>query len=167
MNDELTVIHREIIDLLPRLRRFAYSLTGNQDDADDLCQATTEKVLKNADKWNDNKQFDHWVFRIAKNLWIDQFRAKKVRGHNIDIDSITENLNELSHNEPETNLLLRQVLSKMEDLTEDQRLLIGLIAIEGYSYKDAADILEIPVGTVMSRLSRARTVLVSAINLKD
>lgn len=163
MSDKFEQIRDEVIILLPRLRRFAYSLTSDRNIGDDLTQAAIERALSRAHQWDENKQIDLWIFKIAKNLWLDQLRAQKVRGPTVDIGSVADMLDDGSQAEVETKLFVDEVRNKMEDLPDQQRIVLSLVAIEGYSYKEVAEILEIPVGTVMSRLSRARVALVAAL----
>ncbi|HEC00513.1 MAG TPA: RNA polymerase sigma factor [Sphingomonadales bacterium] len=149
----------DIVALLPRLRRYCYSLTGSAVDADDLLQNTVEKALSKYDQFQQGTDLDRWMFRMCKNLWIDEWRSRRVRGHTIDpMDS---------QNEPwidgetvqENKLGLRDVQTAMDKLHEEQRIIVFLIIVEGYSYKEAATFLSLPIGTVMSRLARARKAL--------
>ena len=144
----------KLLAALPHVRRFAISLSGNHADGDDLLQATVERVLKKGAP--DNVDMKKWMFRICKNIWIDGYRAKKVRekaalGQDITI-----------HDQPDgeavimDRLKLKEVTTAMKTIPDDQRIVLSLIAIEGMSYKEAAKMLEIPIGTIMSRLARAR-----------
>jgi RNA polymerase sigma-70 factor (ECF subfamily) len=99
------------------------------------------------------------MYRIIRNIWIDQLRASKVRGVMVDLDMAPEAMGEDGRDVMESRLTLRQVLKAMDKLPPQQRLLIALVCFEGVSYQDAANILEIPIGTVTSRLVRARRTL--------
>lgn len=156
-----------IVDLLPRLRRFAYSLTGEMDRADDLVQETCARALTNAAQWQAGTRLDSWMYRIAQNCWFDQMRAKKVRGEVVDIDGFTELAGCDGREVVEHRQTLAAVSAKLSQLPRDQQLLVGLICLDGMSYKEAAAALELPIGTVMSRLARARASLSQALDLRD
>lgn len=146
------------------LRRFAISVAGNVSDGDDLLQGTVERILSR--EVPSKVDMKKWAFRICKNLWIDQYRARQVRqnashdlgmefGKHIDGETIAH-----------SKLLLAKAKDLILSLPDEQRTVMTLIAIEGYSYKEASEILEIPVGTIMSRLSRARATLSRQMNSK-
>lgn len=150
----------DIVALLPRLRRFALTLTRHEDDADDLTQATVEKALLRAGSWRPDTRLDSWLFKIMQNHWIDQTRARASRGGTpVDLDMIPDPSGEDGRQVTEVRLQLRAALDAVLALPDDQRLVVGLVLIEGLPYRDAAEVLGIPVGTVMSRLSRARAAL--------
>ena len=161
MSTDLVQFRKGIVDLLPRLRRFTFSLTSDRDDGDDLAQATVERALQKAELWDSSKKLDLWLFRIAKNMWIDQYRSDRAKGQILDLNMDSEKIYDETEASNETKLLVEQVMKQIQLLPDDQRLVLNLVAIEGYSYKDTAKILEIPIGTVMSRLSRARATLAS------
>lgn len=150
---------RDLIALIPRLRRFAGALTGNLADADDVTQATLERAMRNFDQWQDGTRLDRWLFTIARNIWIDtRRRAHNARGHD-DIWEMVDLPGDDGPTEIERRAVQRSVRAAVQDLPEDQRILIATIVLEGWSYREAADMLNIPIGTVMSRLSRAKAVL--------
>ena len=148
-----------IIEFLPRLRRFAYALTGNMDQGDDLVQETCVRALSRIEQWQPGTRLDSWMYRIAQNLWLDKVRSNKVRGHVVDIDSMPELTSHDGRAVTESRLTLQEVAAGMDRLPEEQRVLVTLVCIEGLSYKDAAETLGVPIGTVMSRLARARRAL--------
>lgn len=150
----------ELLEILPRLRRFSHSLTCDPNAGDDLAQATVERALSRIETWDETRPLQFWVFKIAKNLWYDQLRAQKVRGHTENIDDLPDVIEDKHQADMETSQLLKEVREKMRELPQDQHIVLVLVAIEGYSYKEAAAMLDLPIGTVMSRLSRARTTLV-------
>jgi RNA polymerase sigma-70 factor, ECF subfamily len=150
---------RELVDLLPRLRRFAMSLTGRADEADDLVQAACERALKAQDQYEAGTRLDAWLFRIVRNLWIDQIRKRKSEGVREDIDEMPEVSGEDGRQVATTRLTARDVGAALARLPVEQREVIRLVCIEEASYKDAAEQLGVPIGTVMSRLSRARLAL--------
>ena len=165
MNGKTEQLQTGLIELLPELRRFAYSLTCDRHAADDLTQSALERALTKASAWDSSRPLKFWVFRIARNLWLDQLRAEKVRGNTEDIDDKGVDIADDRLAAMHTTQELREVMDKMRELPEDQRLVLALVAVEGYSYKEAAELLDIPVGTVMSRLSRARKTLIEHFNL--
>ena len=165
MNGKTEQLQTGLIELLPELRRFAYSLTCDRDAADDLTQSALERALTKASAWDSSRPLKFWVFRIARNLWLDQLRAEKVRGNIEDIDDEGVDIADDRLAAMHTTQELREVTNKMRELPEDQRAVLALVAMEGYSYKEAAELLDIPVGTVMSRLSRARKTLIEHFDL--
>lgn len=145
-----------IVALLPRLRRFCAALTRNGDAGDDLCQATIERALERADQFEPGTRLDSWMYRIARNILIDSVRRRQTRGSEIDIDGAFDIAGDDGVAIVEGRSELARAEVAMARLPAEQRSLIALVAIDGQSYRDAADILEIPIGTVMSRLARAR-----------
>lgn len=150
---------RDLIAVVPKLRRFAMSLTGNMADGDDLVQSACEKALRNQDQFHPGTRFDSWMYRIIQTLWLDDLRKRKVRGRSIDPADIEIGDEGKAARLPEDRLALSQAAQAMKTLPEPQRLVLSLVAVEGLSYKEAAEVLEVPIGTVMSRLSRAREAL--------
>ena len=156
---------QQILDALPHIRRFAISLSKCQADGDDLLQATVERVL-NKDV-PENVDMKKWMFRICKNIWIDEIRSRQIRQKAIENQNITIHDRPESEKEIMDKLKLAQVTAAMNKLPDEQRTVLSLIAIEGYSYKDVAEILETPIGTVMSRLARARKNLAAQFSDSD
>ena len=156
-------IRREIVALLPRLRRFGYALTGNMADGDDLVQATVERALSRIDQWQPGTRLDSWMFRIAQNMWRDRLRAQKVRGPTVDPADFQHVAGEDGNRVVEERLMLAKVRETIAQLPTEQREVVALVLVEGQSYQEAADMLSIPIGTVMSRLSRARKTLQKAL----
>lgn len=154
----LDTIRMRMTAALPRLRRFALSLAGNQADADDLVQDTVERALRNLHKWKPDTKLESWMFRIAQNLWIDQVRARKVRA----ADPLENNDVALDGaRDAEARLTFADTARALRQLPEEQRVVVALVLIEGVAYREAADILGVPIGTVTSRLARAREALAS------
>ncbi len=158
---------RDLVDLVPRLRRFAYALSGSRDVGDDLVQSACERALKNAAQFVPGTRMDSWMFRIIQNLWLDQRRRLRVRGAQIDPDLVVLSDEGLGARQAEDRATLDKVRATVDALPEDLRLVLALVALEGHSYREAADILEIPIGTVMSRLSRARAQLLPLVHTPD
>lgn len=146
---------QRISSFLPRLRRFAYALTGNLDDGDDLVQDTCLRALSRIDQWEPGTQLESWMFRIARNAWIDKVRQEQNRGEHAAVEALDLVGSDGRHT-TEIHSELRAVSRAIRTLPSDQQLLVALVCVDGQSYKAASDILGIPVGTVMSRLARAR-----------
>ncbi len=146
----------DLIELLPRLRRFAISLTGSRDRADDLVQTACEKALRNASSWQPGTRFDAWMFRITRNAFIDSLRKLKTAGPQLDIDDYAELIGGQGEPDVVAKMTLDEVWKGIGKLSVDQREVLLLTCVEEMSYAEAAEVLDIPVGTVMSRLARAR-----------
>lgn len=154
--------HKEVLaglePLFPRLWRYCLALTGKTDRADDLAQAACVRALEKSNLYQSGTRLDLWLLRLTQRLWLNELRHEAIRrgGGILAIDEI-----ELSdgRGNPETNLLAREVLLEVMNLPEAQRTTVLLIYVEGYSYKEGAEILSIPIGTVMSRLAAARSKL--------
>ena len=152
-----------MIALLPRLRRFALTLTRNPADADDLAQSAIERALSRLDTWKEDSRLDSWLFKIMQNHWIDQVRAKRVRGAEASDFDLALLAGDDGREIAETRLTLKATLEAVMRLPDEQRAAMLLVVVDGFSYREAADILEIPIGTVMSRLSRARQSLEASV----
>jgi RNA polymerase sigma-70 factor, ECF subfamily len=144
--------------LLPRLWRFALRLAGDKHDAEDLVQRACLRALERRHQLQAGTVILSWLFSIMHTVWLNEVRARKVRNHaSLQWDEeLTETLVDCTSVDPETNALYQQVIAAVARLPEAQRAVMLLVAVEGLSYREAADILSIPVGTVMSRLARAR-----------
>jgi RNA polymerase sigma-70 factor (ECF subfamily) len=145
-----------MVELLPRLRRFAVALTGDLDQADDLVQETCARALSRIGQYQEGTRLDSWMYRIAQNLWLDRARARKVRGEQVAVDVAEALPGTDGRDVMESRLTLDAVNAAMAHLPDEQRVLIALVCVDGLSYKEAADITQTPIGTVMSRLARAR-----------
>jgi RNA polymerase sigma-70 factor, ECF subfamily len=155
--DETT--RQALIALIPRLRRFARVLTGNLADADDVVQACLEKAMLNLDQWQPGTRLDAWVFRIARNSWIDDRRRAHNRMGHDDIGEMIDLAGEDGVAVAEASAEARMVRAAVDRLPPEQRDVVALVMLEEFSYRDAADALGLPIGTVMSRLSRAKAAL--------
>ena len=151
---------QELLALLPRLRRFARGLAQNAADADDLCQAALERALKSREQWQAGTRLDSWMYRITRNIWIDNRRAATRRCVHSDIDDGVMQIADDSHARMEASMELNDVDRAMEKLPDEQREAVILVLVEGYAYREAAEILEVPIGTLTSRLVRGREALV-------
>jgi RNA polymerase sigma-70 factor (ECF subfamily) len=152
-------IHSRLVAFLPRLRRFCHGLTGNADLGDDLLQATFERVLDRIDQWQAGTNLESWVFRIASNLNIDRLRAQQVRGVPVEISEANElgGDDELARLEARSELEMAN--AALAAMPAELSAVVAAVVIDGQSYREAADMLDIPIGTVMSRLSRARKII--------
>ena len=153
----------ELAALLPRLRRFAHALSRNPADADDLGQATIERALRSRDQWQPGTRLDSWLYRIMRNLWIDTVRA---RGRREKIEAPAELADRIGEDPREAidaAIDLQRIMDSMEQLPGEQREVVALILIEGFGYRETAEILDLPIGTVSSRLVRGRTALLAMV----
>jgi RNA polymerase sigma-70 factor (ECF subfamily) len=154
-------LEREIVDLLPRLRRLARALARDAADADDLVQLTVERGLTRRGQWVPGTRLDSWMFRIMKNAWIDEARARSRRAAVLAPEEAGEQVGDDGSAQMEARLAAREVEAAMRRLPDEQRLAVALVLVEGLSYKDAADVLEVPQGTLTSRLVRGRAALLA------
>jgi RNA polymerase sigma-70 factor (ECF subfamily) len=141
--------------LLPRVWRFCLVLSGDRSVADDLAQATCLRALEREDQFQPGTRLDRWIFRIAQTVWLNQLRADKVRRGGGLVPVEQAGLVDAS-SDAEANLFANEVFSQVMALPEAQRSVVLLVYVEGYLYKEAAEHLDVPVGTVMSRLASAR-----------
>jgi RNA polymerase sigma-70 factor, ECF subfamily len=148
----------QLIAVLPRLRRFARGLTGSATEADDLVQAACERALARQHQFQEGTRFDSWMFRIVQTVWIDHIRAREVRKEDREVAEERLGSDE-SVRRVEARLALDEVRRAVERLPPDQRTALLLVTVDGLSYKEAAEVVRVPVGTIMSRLARARIAL--------
>ena len=149
---------RELIHLLPRLRRFARTLTQDTADADDLVQSACERAITRFGQWQPGTRLDAWVYTMMRNLWISELRKRKVRTGQGTVDSATAELASPTIS-AEDMTFAGQVSRMVHMLPDGLSSVLLLVGIEEHSYSETAEILDIPIGTVMSRLSRARATL--------
>lgn len=152
---------RELTELLPRLRRFAHALSRNAADADDLTQATVERALRSRHQWQSGSRLDSWLYRIMRNLWIDTARARtrKERHEAPEEEALT--VGEDPRDALETSFELKRAMAAMDRLPDEQREVVALILLEGFGYREVSEMLDLPIGTVSSRLVRGRTALLA------
>lgn len=155
--DDMT--KQELIALIPRLRRFARALTGNMADADDVVQASLEKAMTSFNQWQLGTQLDRWLFRIARNTWIDDRRRAQNRMGHDDIGEMIDLAGDDGVATAEQSAEARMVRGAVDRLPPELRDVVALVMLEEFSYREAADMLDVPIGTVMSRLSRAKAAL--------
>lgn len=153
MTPEEQQFRAELVSLLPRLRRFGRAITRHREDADDLVQVAVERALTRREQWEPGTRMLSWMFKIMNNAWIDEVRARTRRdqifapeeaGAHVGISPMDDHLNTLA------------VRRAIERLNDEQRIAVGLVLVEGLPYKEAAEVLGVPIGTVTSRLARAR-----------
>lgn len=152
-------VRRELVLLLPRLRRFAYALAGDSVRGDDLVQEGCARAFASLSSFQPGTRLDAWMYRIIRNVWLNTIRASRARGEVVDLDDTPEPAGEDGRDVTESRLTLNRVLHAMGKLPREQQELITLVCIEGVSYQEAAKILDIPLGTVTSRLARGRRAL--------
>jgi len=153
MTPEEQQFRAELVSLLPRLRRFGRAIARHREDADDLVQVAVERALTRREQWEPGTRMLSWMFKIMNNAWIDEVRARTRRdqifapeeaGEHVGVSPMDDHLNALA------------VRKAIERLNDEQRIAVGLVLVEGLPYKDAAEVLGVPIGTVTSRLARAR-----------
>lgn len=146
----------QLIAFLPNMRRFALSLSRAPDIADDLVQQACERALANAASFEPGTRFDAWIFRIIRNLWIDRTRRQKTAGPSEDVYERQDLVGEDGQQVVDARQALTSVKEALDAMPEEQRAIVMLVCVDDLSYRDAAEVLGVPVGTVMSRLARAR-----------
>lgn len=155
MKGSRTEVEAGLEDNLTRLWRFGLTLSGDRAQADDLVQATCVRALERSHQFKPGTRINSWLFRILLSIWRNTTRAQAVRRGQGLIDVADAHL-ESRDCDGETRHFLLQTLETIEALPEGQRAVMVLIGVEGLTYAEAADALDIPIGTIMSRLSSAR-----------
>lgn len=153
------IMRHQLVALLPRLRRFAMTLAKDTDRADDLIQAACERALTRFDQLRQGTRLDSWLYRIIYTQWIDNLRRKKTRSAKL---TLLTNESRSMNPETDTGSHLDTALdlqNALETLPEEHQAALMLVSVEGYSYAEAASVLEVPAGTVASRVARARNML--------
>ncbi|MCC6983848.1 MAG: RNA polymerase sigma factor [Bauldia sp.] len=153
-------IRHQIILLLPRLRRFARGLTGSAAEADDLVQGACERALRAIGSWQPGTRLDSWLFRILRNLWIDDLRRRRIA---VSSEGPIDPPGEDGRTVTEARIDLGRVRERIAELPPAQREVLVLVCIEDLSYREAAAVLDVPIGTIMSRLARARQALAASL----
>ena len=161
-------LHAELAALLPRLRRFARVIVWRREDADALVQTALARALARSGQWQAGTRLDSWMFRIIKNAWVDEVRGRlgheRAPGlpaqdeHAHAADASAESLQQDMGQQDVT------IVRAVAMLSDDERLVIGLVLADGLPYKDAAEVLDLPVATLASRLLRAREALQSLLS---
>ncbi|WP_158817604.1 RNA polymerase sigma factor [Methylocapsa sp. S129] len=143
---------------LARLWRYGLVLSGARDVADDLVQATCVRAIERADQFQPGTQLDRWLFSILRSIWLNELRSRRVREGGGFVDASEALVVDGGH-QIETNIFAAQVLREVGGLPEAQREAVLLVYVEGLSYREAAEVLAAPIGTIMSRLAAARLTL--------
>lgn len=157
----------KLVAFLPNLRRYAIALCRSADRADDLVQLTCERAIANAGSFEPGSRFDAWLFRILRNLWIDQLRRQKTAGPSEDIADHEDRLGADPRDMLDARAMLSAAWAGIERLPAEQREVLVLVCVEEFSYRDAADTLGVPIGTVMSRLARARAAIAAQLGIES
>ena len=150
-----------LMNELTGLKRFSASLTGDRDDADDLLQLTVERVLERG--MPTDAHAGKWAYRVCRNLWLDELRAREVRSRFAKAEVVSNSDLGVSDAGGLERLEFERVDQAINTLSEEQRTVLLLVAVEGRSYAEVAEVLDIPIGTVMSRVARARRSLAEKI----
>jgi RNA polymerase sigma-70 factor (ECF subfamily) len=148
---------------VPRLRRFAHALSRDPADADDLTQMTLERALVARHQWQPGTRLDSWLYRIMRNLWIDTARARARKAKLEAPPEAAEAVGMDPRPAVEAAVDLQRVMLAMDRLPDEQREVVALILIEGFGYREAAELLDLPIGTVSSRLVRGRVALLEMV----
>jgi RNA polymerase sigma-70 factor (ECF subfamily) len=149
-------INNDIAALLPRLRRFARTIVYNREDADDLVQIAVERALGRSAQWQPGTRLDSWIFRIMKNAWIDEVRSRIRRDNLFAPEEAGEHVGDQAAEAQQQRMAIEKAVGM---LSEEHRMVVALVLVDGMPYKEASEVLEIPIGTLTSRLVRARTAL--------
>lgn len=153
------LIRADIAAALPRLRRFARALTGQVADADDIVQIALERALTRADQFQPGTKLEAWLFSIVRNAWIDEARARTRRAKIFAPAEDGERVGHDATDDVHAKLEADDVWAAMRKLPEEQREAVALVCVEGLAYREAADALGVPIGTLTSRLARGREAL--------
>jgi RNA polymerase sigma-70 factor (ECF subfamily) len=156
----------QLVALLPVMRRFARSLTGSAEEGDDVVQSACERALERAGQYQPGTRFDSWMYRIVQTVWIDRMRLKSRLEQGVEPAELARYPDRDSVQATEDKVALAEARRIIAKLPPDQRAVLVLVTVEGLGYRQAAQVLGIPIGTVMSRLSRARIALARAIEEK-
>ena len=154
----------DLLEHIPRLRRFARGLTANAADADDLVQGTLERALEKSQQWTPGTNLRAWLLTILYNLFVSDYRRRQTaRDWAMTLATYRREANPVQE-EQIARLRLKDMEVALQKLPEDQRSIVLLVALEGLSYQETAELLDVPIGTVRSRLSRGRQELRRALN---
>ena len=160
----MSEIHCLIEQEIPRLRRYARALTRNADRADDLVQDTLTRAIAKAHLWQPGTDIRAWLFTIMHNQNVNKVR-RAIRDHaNVDVDECAKLV---ATTDPTASRQLRELERALAQMLEEQRQVVLLVGLEGMSYEDAAAILNVPIGTIRSRLSRGRDVLRKLLDMDE
>lgn len=156
MSQAIETVRSQLPALLPRLRRFARAIAKNPHDADDIVQIALERALTRFEQWNPEQRLESWMFGIIRNAWIDEVRNRQRRDRLFAPEELGEHVGTEAL---AGQAVLLSVQDAMSRLPEEQRSAVALVLVEGLSYKEAAEVMSIPIGTLTSRLARGREAL--------
>ena len=160
----MDAFQRELVDLLPRLRRFARSLSRDNADADDLVQTALERALARRRTFAPGTRLDSWMFSILRNAWIDEARARSRRSRVMGAAENAETVADVAAPDLDRRLAATAVEQALAALPEEQRTAVYLVLVEGLSYAEAAQVIGAPIGTLTSRLVRGRMALMAQLD---
>lgn len=162
-HDVSSDLKRDLIGLLPRLRRFAMSLTRSAAEADDLVQDACLRAIARSDQWDRAQPLDRWMFRITRNLWISEIRKRGVRmgAGQVPAEDSAELVSPVTG---EHAVAATELQAQVAALPEELSSVLLAVSVEGYSYAEAAELFDVPIGTVMSRVHRARKALAATLS---
>lgn len=148
-------IRKDLTQMLPRLRRFARTLTRDIPDADDLVQTSCIRAIERSHQYDPSQPLDRWMFRLMRNVWISELRKRKVRigTGQVEASQSPELYTEIGGAEQTYG---NEIIAMIMRLPSGLASTLLLVSVEGHSYREAAEILDVPVGTIMSRMSTAR-----------
>ena len=156
MNDSDASFGEQVGTLLPRLRRFARALTRHPQDADDLVQLAVARALTRSKQWRPDSSLTNWMLAIVRNAWIDETRSRRRRNAVLVPE---DEAAEVGDTGSDRDIEWWSIQSALERLPEEQRLAVALVLVEGLSYREAAEVMNVPIGTLTSRLARGRLAL--------
>lgn len=159
----MSAFEKGVEALLPRLRRFAHGLAANRADADDLTQITIERALRARMQWQEGTRLDAWLYRIMRNCWIDTVRARGRAARIIAPEEAGEHVGHDPTAQMDAKIDLDRLMQAMGKLPPEQREVVALVLIEGFGYRETAELLDLPIGTISSRLVRGRTALLALV----
>lgn len=154
-----TEFRRMLVEALPRLRRYAHALARDADAGEDLAQSAAAHALRQQALYAPELRFDVWLLRLTRNLWIDQMRRRRARPEIADSDAVDNAVQPNAAGEMERRLMVARAMTAFRALPDNLRDTAALVLIEGFTYKETAALQDVPIGTVMSRVSRARAAI--------
>lgn len=163
MAETVEQIRAQIVESLPRMRRLARAIARDRHDADDLVQITVERALMRFEQRRPDSRLESWMFGIMKNAWIDEVRSRGRRERLFAPEEAAADIGESSSDRQLHALALQAAMARLPD---EQRFAVALVLVEGLSYKEAAEVMEVPIGTLTSRLARGREALLALLDDK-
>ena len=157
--------HRRVEEQIPRLRRYARALTRENNSADDLVQDTLVRGLAKAHLWQPGTDMRAWLFTIMHNQYVNNIRRAQRDGATVDVDQVAFTL--VATTDPTASRRLNELDCAIGHLSKGQREVVLLVGLEGVTYDEAAKIIGVPIGTVRSRLARAREALRAQLSIDE